>query len=128
MTYPPLCSVDVRARLVVYLLGKDVYQMTKLDYSQIVLDKADYKRLKMARTRAIPGSRSGPLCAYGFAIEEQVQPVPGGMPVGVGRINITSEGKLYLNWRKQDIRRYRLPQWLSVAAIIISIVALIRSW
>lgn len=99
-----------------------------MDFSKIVLDKADYKRLKRCRRRPAPGNRHGPLCRLGLAYEARCQPVRGNMPVGTGKISITDEGRLYLNWRKQDVRRYRLPQWISIVALIVSIIALIRTW
>lgn len=99
-----------------------------MDFSNIVLDNTDYRRLKRCKRHPVAGDNQGPLCQLGLAYEDQCQPVRGNMPVGTGKIIITHKGRLYLNWRRQDVRRYRLPQWLSIIALIVSIIALIKSW
>lgn len=102
--------------------------MTNPDFSQIVLERRDLRRLKKLRKQDIPGKFNGSLVQHGFATEVREMPGPGRIPVPTGIITIADAGREYLRYRAQDRFRFFWPQLLSVIAIIISIVALIRSW
>ena len=78
-------------------------------------------------------NRSGPVLPGDADIEALfmdglIQPTKRSHASHLREVEISNKGKLYLQWRKEDMFRHRWPVYLSIAAILVSLAAFIQSF
>lgn len=102
-----------------------------MDFSHLALTRQDCRTLEISRKEPVPKEQCERLLRYGLVEEERLH-VPGsfGKPLGVCRA--TTLGIDYVVWldaqnkkRRRETRRYWITTVIAIAALILSLAALL---
>ena len=98
---------------------------TDMDFEQIVLKRSELRQLqKAARKGNAPLDKCRALIKMRLMVEEQ-KFNSGYAPVSTGFAVITDPGNAYLRYIERRMHEHRATRWISVIALVISILALV---
>lgn len=96
-----------------------------MDFDKIALTLCEAHTLKLSSKKLVKKSKCNRLLRLKLVCEIKEQPIPGGMPIGIGLCKISEKGIDYLLYRKDFNRtRFTLPIIVSIITTIIMNVGL----
>lgn len=82
----------------------------------------------LRRTKRCGSLLSDDLDVSALFSDELIQPTQRSWGTKEKEIELTDKGRLFLQWRWEDAFRHRWPVYLSIAAFVVSVIALVKSF